>query len=167
MTIDEIIATGRAWLIATYPNFLKFHGKERRVLAMAYLCDVADFAGDDRLALIQVAQELTGVGDLDASILALASDIAVAPRPQDWEGYNPSLVSEWRRWANDKGKLTFEPSRGLIAFTGGNHIGVYVRAEGEDFLSIEWDEADPNDEQDGFYRRTRAADYWDAGFGDL
>jgi hypothetical protein len=167
MTIDAIIKDGRDWLVANYQDFLRFPGKERRVLSMAYLCDTMQFTSDSKRKLIKIAQELTGVGDIDASILALASDIAIAPRPQDQEGYNPSLVSEWRRWANDRGKIVFQPSRGVIAFTGDNHIGVYVRSEDDSIFSIEWDEADPNDEEDGFYRRTRTGDYWNAGFGDI
>lgn len=181
-TLDDTISTARAWLTKTYPTFGTLSDKERRLLVMAYLCDVLkirEVDGNNRGPLVEVCQEAAGIGPGDswcAAALTLASQIAGAAFPLRVAGYNPAAVISWRQWVKDHGKLASTPTRGDIVMhnsaDGHGHIGVFVRLDGDgNALTIEGNtsggEAGSQDNGGCMSRRERDLSFWSWGFADL
>jgi hypothetical protein len=181
-TYDTVVADARAWLTKTYANYNALPAKERRLLAMAYLCDVLkvrEVGGNNRGPLVEVCQAAAGIGPGDswcAAALTLASKIAQAPYPLRSEGYNPAAVISWKQWAKAKGKLDSTPSRGDIAMhnsgEGHGHIGAFVKIDEDgNALTIEGNTSSgqegSQDDGGGMFRRERDPSFWGWGFGDL
>jgi hypothetical protein len=182
-TYETVVADARAWLTKTYPTYDDLPDKERRLLAMAYLCDqlkVREVGGNNRGPLVEIIQESAGISPGDswcAATLTLASKIAGAIYPRRSNGYNPASVKSWRQWAKDHGKLVTTPTRGCIALHSSGdgvhgHIGAFVKLSGDgDAITIEGNTSsgDAGSQADGggMFRRERDLSFWSWGFGDL
>lgn len=157
---------------AKYPDYVMLPGRERRVLAAAWLCDV-----------VKVREKGNNAGELVEAILAstglpkgnpwcAAAQHVVALVSQTWHPKTGAAsVRVWRDKGRTSGRAIPVKSakRGdLLTKDYGNgkgHIGVCVRRLGPLIASIEGNtgsgEAGSQRDGDGMYRRTRLAKFWD------
>jgi hypothetical protein len=180
MTLPEAINSTRAALLLKYSSYWDLAPSERRLLAMAYLCDqlkVRESGGNNRGEWVGVFQSAAGIGPGDpwcAAALTFASIVANAERPERPED-NPAAVLGWRKWAIRLEKMVSTPARGSIAMhqttASTGHIGVVVRVVGPMVYSIEGNtgsgEGGSQRDGDGMYRRVRTKAFWSWGFADI
>ena len=175
MTSAQLKAEGQDWLRHKYTGYDKLPGRERRILAAAWLCDVVkprEQTGSNDGPVVEAILKNVGLGKgfaWCAAAQALIADVAKGWRPEE----GAAGVMNWVRAARNVGrsKSVKNVVRGdLVAKgygKGMGHIGIVIKRVGPVLWSIEGNtgpgEEGNQREGQGMYRRARMAWFWDYG----
>lgn len=173
MTPAELKTKGLAWLDANVAGWRTSPGRERRVQAARWLCDVVkprELSGRNDGAVVEALLANVGLGKgapWCAAAQAFVADVAGVWRPE----HGAASVREWRFQAGKVGRriLVKGAIRGDLLtkdYGGGKgHIGIMIKRLGPWIFGIEGNtgsgDAGSQREGDGMYRRVRLARFWD------
>jgi len=179
MTSQDLISQGRDWLNRKYPGYVSMSGRERRVLASAWLCDVIkprEATGNNDGPVVEAILANVGLGKgypWCAAAQSLIADVAGVWRPKS----GAAAVSTWRLAAKNSHRTIDlkDIQRGdlvtALYSNGTGHIGTVLIRIGPVVYSLEGntgpgEEGSQRDGQ-GMYRRLRKVSFWhDAMRGD-
>lgn len=178
MTSQELVSKGQSYLAAKYPGYAVMSGRERRVLAAAWLNDLVkprEKTGNNDGEVVEAILQSCGLGKGNPWCAAAQTTVALVARVGK-PIHNPASVREWRLWAkHDRYIPVKSVQRGDLVtkdyHKGKGHIGIVVKRFGIWVTSIEGNTADGDTgsqrEGQGMYRRTRLISFWsDAIRGD-
>ena len=172
MTSEQLIDQGRVWLVGHYPDYWNKPGLERRVLSVAWLCDVVrprEATGHNDGEVVECLLKSAGVGKGNpwcAAAQSFCADVAKVWRPKS----GSAAVLSWRLQGSPLSLTDVKRGDMLIRDhgLGKRHIGCALKVY--NVLGIRWvksiegntsagDEGSQRDGQ-GMYRRTRLLRFW-------
>lgn len=172
MNPQDLINQGRDWLNQKYPGYVSKDGRERRVLAAAWLCDVIkprEATGNNDGPIVEAILASVGLGKgypWCAAAQSLIADVAGVWRPKS----SAAAVSTWRLAAKNALRTISlsDVKRGDLITAlypnGTGHIATVLVRIGPLVYSIEGNtgpgaEGSQRDGQ-GMYRRVRNISFW-------